>query len=139
MEFRLHHVGLVVADLDAAAAEYTERFGYAVKSPVIEDPVQTARGKFLKLEGDSSYLELLVPVGPDSKLTAAFEKGRRLNHLCYAVPDIKAACARLRGQGMFLLQAPVESVAFRPRRLAWLMGRDGVPIELVEDGEEWWA
>jgi methylmalonyl-CoA/ethylmalonyl-CoA epimerase len=139
MDFRLHHVGLVVADLEAAAAEYTGRFGYAVKSPVIEDPVQTARGQFLQLTGDSSYLELLGPVGSDSKLTTAFEKGRRLNHLCYAVSDIEAACASLRRQGMFLLQTPVESIAFRPRRLAWLMGRDGVPIELVEDGEEWWA
>lgn len=139
MDFRLHHVGVVVADLDTAAADYAQRYGYAVKSPVIEDPVQTARGQFLKLGGDSSYLELLVPSGPDSKLTSAFQKGRRLNHLCYVVPDIEAACATLRDQGMFLLQAPVESVAFRPRRLAWLMGTDGVPIELVETGEDWWA
>jgi methylmalonyl-CoA/ethylmalonyl-CoA epimerase len=139
MEFQLHHVGVVVADLEKAAAEYAQRYGYAVKSPVIEDPVQTARGQFLKLPADSSYLEILVPSGPNSKLADAFPKGRRLNHLCYIAPDIEAACVALRGQGMFLLQAPVEAVAFRPRRIAWLMGTDGIPIELVEPGEEWWA
>jgi methylmalonyl-CoA/ethylmalonyl-CoA epimerase len=81
----------------------------------------------------------LVPSGPHSKLTNAFQKGRRLNHLCYVVPDIEAACAMLRDQGMVLLQTPVEAVPFRPRRIAWLMGTDGIAIELVEPGEEWWA
>jgi methylmalonyl-CoA/ethylmalonyl-CoA epimerase len=55
------------------------------------------------------------------------------------VPDIEAACAMLRDQGMVLLQTPVEAVPFRPRRIAWLMGTDGIAIELVEPGEEWWA
>jgi hypothetical protein len=40
---------------------------------------------------------------------------------------------------MVLLQTPVEAVPFRPRRIAWLMGTDGIAIELVEPGEEWWA
>jgi methylmalonyl-CoA/ethylmalonyl-CoA epimerase len=139
MDFQLHHIGVVVADLETAAAEYSHRYGYEVRSPAIEDPVHTARAQFLKLSGDSSYLELLVPSGPHSKLTNAFQKGRRLNHLCYVVPDIEAACAMLRDQGMVLLQTPVEAVPFRPRRIAWLMGTDGIAIELVEPGEEWWA
>jgi methylmalonyl-CoA/ethylmalonyl-CoA epimerase len=139
MGFRLHHIGVVVEDLERAAAEYSQRWGYVVKSPVIEDPVQTARARFLKLEGDAHYLELLVPSGPDSKLSTALQKGRRLNHLCYVVPNIEAACATLRVQGMFLLQAPIEAVPFTPRRIAWLMGVDGIAIELVETGEDWWA
>lgn len=41
--------------------------------------------------------------------------------------------------GMFLFQAPLEAVAFRPWRIARLMGTDGIPVELVEAGEERWA
>jgi methylmalonyl-CoA/ethylmalonyl-CoA epimerase len=138
-DFRLHHVGVVVADLEKSAGEYCKRYGYVVKSPVLEDPIQTARAQFLKLEGDSSYLELLVPCGVDSKLSNAFQKGRRLNHLCYAVPEIEAACSVLRREGLVVLQKPVEAVPFRPRRIAWLMGIDGISIELVESGDDWWA
>jgi methylmalonyl-CoA/ethylmalonyl-CoA epimerase len=138
-DFRLHHVGVIVADLGKAATEYCKRYGYVIKSPVMEDPIQTARAQFLKLEGDSTYLELLVPCGIDSKLSNAFQKGRRLNHLCYVVPEIEAACAMLRDEGLFLLQKPIEAVPFNPRRIAWVMGSDGIPIELVEPGEDWWA
>jgi methylmalonyl-CoA/ethylmalonyl-CoA epimerase len=59
--------------------------------------------------------------------------------LCYATGDIEADCAALREDGMFLLQAPVVAAAFRPRRIAWLMGRDGIPVELVEAGVDRWS
>jgi methylmalonyl-CoA/ethylmalonyl-CoA epimerase len=45
----------------------------------------------------------------------------------------------LRDEGLFLLQKPIEAVPFNPRRIAWVMGSDGIPIELVEPGEDWWA
>jgi methylmalonyl-CoA/ethylmalonyl-CoA epimerase len=39
---------------------------------------------------------------------------------------------------MFILQQPVDAVAFPNRKIAWLMGRDGIPIELVEKGVDLW-
>ena len=33
---------------------------------------------------------------------------------------------------MFILQSPVDAVAFEGKRIAWLMGKDGIPVELVE-------
>jgi methylmalonyl-CoA/ethylmalonyl-CoA epimerase len=33
---------------------------------------------------------------------------------------------------MLILHKPVPAVAFEGRRIAWLMGMDGIPIELVE-------
>ncbi|MEX0585921.1 MAG: VOC family protein, partial [Pirellulales bacterium] len=138
MHYPLHHIGMVVESIDEAAATYARRFGYERRSPIYEDPVQAALVQFWQLPGGSHYLELVSPNGSDSHLHEALKKGRRLNHLCFVVDDIDAACERLRADGMFLIQAPVEAVAFRPRKIAWLMGRDGVPIELVEAGEHIW-
>ena len=39
---------------------------------------------------------------------------------------------------LFLLQAPLSATAFQGRRIAWLMGRDGIPVELVEAGSDSW-
>jgi hypothetical protein len=36
---------------------------------------------------------------------------------------------------MFLVSAPVPATAFLGRRIAWLMDRDGLLIELVEQEE----
>lgn len=130
----VHHVGIVVANVEAATAHYAGYFGYEVKSAIIHDPVQTAYVQFLKLPGDSVYLEFVSPDRPNSRLTNALNKGGGLNHICYCTEDIEGELRRLRSRGLFLLQAPVAATAFPGRRIAWLIGKDQIPIELVEMG-----
>jgi methylmalonyl-CoA/ethylmalonyl-CoA epimerase len=135
MSMTLHHIGILVADIAPAAEQYGRRFGCKIISDVIHDPVQTARVRFLSWSGAAPYIELVTPDGPNSKLSNALKKGGGLNHLCHLCPDIEDTCRRLREEGMFLLQSPVMAAAFPGRRIAWLMGRDGLPVELLEPGE----
>ena len=123
-------------DIAQATEHYVRRLGFEVRGPIIHDPVQTAYVRFLSQPGDSVFLELVSPDGPDSKLWNALKRGEGLNHLCYAVDDIESACRELRSPGMYLLQAPVSAAAFPGRKLAWLIGRDRIPIELVERGPD---
>ncbi len=134
MSLSLHHVGYLVAHIETESARYREQFGYEVASPVIHDPVQTAMVQFFRLPGDSSYLELISPAGPDSRLSAALAKGGGLNHLGYCTLELDSEIERLRSRGMILLRKPVQAVAFNGRRIAWIRGSDPVPIELVEAG-----
>jgi methylmalonyl-CoA/ethylmalonyl-CoA epimerase len=136
MSLTLHHVGILVPDIPAAAAQYAARFGYRACSSVVHDPVQTAQVQLLSLTDSIPYVELVTPDGSESKLSGAMKKGGGLNHLCYLSPAIDEDCRRLRESGMFLLQSPVAAQLFSGRRIAWLMGRDGIPIELVEPGQE---
>jgi methylmalonyl-CoA/ethylmalonyl-CoA epimerase len=130
----LHHIGVAVKDISKTAESFSAQFGYEVKSSIIHDPMQTAYVQFLKLPGDSVYLELVSPDRSDSKLINALNKGGGLNHLCYSTTDIDATCRQLRALGLFILQPPVPAVAFSGRHIAWLMGQDGIPVELVEKG-----
>ena len=130
----LHHVGIAVTNVSAAAEAYVRRYGYSVRTPVIHDPVQTAYVQFLHLAGAPTYLELVMPDGPQSKLQKAIREGGGLNHLCYAVQDIDSACRRLRGEGMLLFCPPVPAAAFNGRPIAWLVGADKLLVELVERG-----
>jgi len=136
MGLTLHHVGILVPDIAEAAGQYVAKFGYRVCGPIVHDPVQTARVQFLALTGAIPYVELVTPDSPDSKLSNALKKGGGLNHLCYTSLAIDEDCRRLREAGMLLLQSPVEAQAFSGRRIAWLMGRDGIPVELLEPGED---
>lgn len=121
-----------MGDIHRAAADYVYRFGYEVTSEVIHDPVQTAYVQFLRLPGGLPYLELVLPDGPKSKLANALSRGGGTNHLCYTTPEIELACQQLRRNGMCLIQQPVDAVPFPGQRIAWLIGRDRVPIELLE-------
>lgn len=131
---RLHHVGIVVADINRAREDYVRRFGFEVRSEVIHDPEQTAYVQFLRMIGDSTYVELVSPDGPESKLANALSKGGGLNHLCYATPDIDGTIKAMTSTGMRLIRKPVPATAFGGRKIAWLLGRDLALVELVEQG-----
>ena len=129
---RLHHVGYAVRAIEVIAARYVERYGYAVSTSVIHDPLQTALVQFLKLEGDSSYLEFVAPDGPESKLVNAVKRGGGLNHLCYTCGRLEEEIEALEETGMRLISEPKPGLAFNGRRICWMLGEDPLPIELVE-------
>ena len=136
MNLRLHHVGMLVENIEKESQVYQNRFGYEIKSEVVHDPTQTALVQFFKLAHDDVYLEFIAPEGPESKLSNALNKGVRLHHLCYSTDSLEQTCAELRNKGMTLIQAPKNAPAFPGRKIAWLMGRDRVLIELVEQGTD---
>jgi methylmalonyl-CoA/ethylmalonyl-CoA epimerase len=132
MDLELHHIGIAVGDISQAVEDHRRRFGCEPEGRVIHDPVQTAFIQFLRVRGSPALIELVAPDGPGSKLKKALEKGGGLNHLCHSTEDIESACRVLREQGMVLIHRPTPAVAFGGRRIAWLIGRDRVLIELVE-------
>jgi methylmalonyl-CoA/ethylmalonyl-CoA epimerase len=132
LALHLHHVGYVVKEIDQVTEMYLRRYGYEACTPVIHDPLQTALVQFLRLPGDQSYLELVAPDGPESKLLQAASRRGGLNHLCYTAGPLEETIRQLEEEGMSLLAEPKPAVAFRRRRICWLIGTDPVPIELVE-------
>lgn len=130
----LHHTGLLVKDVAPAAQHYRDVLGYRIESEPVDDPAQTARVQFLRLPGAAHWLELVAPLGPESKLANALAKGGGLHHLCYEVADIGAATALFRAAGCLVVGEPVAAAAFPGRRIAWLMDRQRLLIELLEAG-----
>ncbi len=133
---RLHHVGIVVEAIEADRVFYVEQLGYKERTGIIHDPAQTAFVQFFRLPGADHYLELVAPDSPQSLLAKASRKGMPLNHLCYAARDIDQALASFRNGSAFVAQEPVPAVAFDLRRIAWVVSRNGLKIELVEAGPE---
>jgi len=133
-DFRLHHIGYLVKDIDASTQDFIRRLGYRVESEIIEDCVQTAYVQFIRQPNASHWIELIMPNGPHSKLISSIRKGGGLHHLCYEVENIEYAIQHLRNLSMLLLAEPVLATAFPGRRIAWLMDSKNLLIELVEKG-----
>jgi methylmalonyl-CoA/ethylmalonyl-CoA epimerase len=125
-------MGYLVPDIETATVEFVERFGYHIESDTIEDPIQTAYVRFLRLPGAQQWLELISPNSPESKLSNALRKKTLWHHTCYEVNDIIAACSSLSAKGMLVVGNPVPAVAFPDRSIAWLMDRQGMLVELLE-------
>jgi methylmalonyl-CoA/ethylmalonyl-CoA epimerase len=132
LELSLHHIGYVVKTIEPAVGRYVERYGYELCTQIIHDPLQKALVQFLRLPGDTAYLEFVAPHSPDSELTNAAKGGGKLHHICYAANELEKTIDRLEDEGMLLISEPKLAVAFAGRRICWLMDPDRLLVELVE-------
>lgn len=129
-EFKFHHIGVAVKDIDATAAVY-EQGGYK-RSASIFDPIQNVNICWLTKEGMPT-VELLAPVDETSPVNKILEKnGVTPYHTCYVVDNIEDAVAQLRKQKYVMVSKPAEAVAFCGSRVCFLFNKNVGLIELVE-------
>ncbi len=132
-DFALHHVGYVVADIAASAPAFTASLAATWDGCVYADPHQKVKVTFLVTRPGDAQIELVEPLGEDSPVAAFLQKkGGGLHHLCYEVPDLEAGIAEMKSRGALLARPPKPAVAFRGRRIAWVLTREKLLMELLE-------
>jgi methylmalonyl-CoA/ethylmalonyl-CoA epimerase len=91
----LHHVGIAVADIEAAVHLYTVSLGAGLVRRGNLDGLD-----FALLDSGGVELELLAASGADTAIGKfVAERGPGLHHLAYAVDDIQAEVDRLVAEG----------------------------------------
>jgi len=126
---QLHHVGIAVPSI-AQATPVFELLTGATSSQVEELPEQGVRVAFVGI------VELLEPLGPDTTVGRFLgRRGQGLHHLAFATDDIDAELARLRAEGMQLIDEHARPGA-QGHRVAFIHPRStqGVLTELVQVG-----
>ena len=98
---RIDHVGIAVADLDAAIDFYSRAFGLEVLHEEVNEE-QGVREAMLGV-GDSC-IQLLAPLGPDSTISKFLDRsGPGIQQIAYGVDDVEAAADALRAAGVRML------------------------------------
>src|SRR2546430_8152490 len=123
---RIDHVGIAVADLDAAIEFYGRVFGMrCVHQEVNEE--QGVREAMLAVGPGADRLQLLAPLRPDSTIARFLDRsGPGVQQVAYTVADLDAACAALRDRGVRLLyESPRRGTAGPPRHLRHPKGARG--------------
>lgn len=98
---RVHHVGLVVRDIEQAMRFYRDTLGLPVNKTqlISEQGVKAA----LLTAGDCE-IELLEPVVADNGIARYLaRKGEGLHHICFQVDDVERDLASLRNNGTDLI------------------------------------
>jgi methylmalonyl-CoA/ethylmalonyl-CoA epimerase len=96
----LHHVALVVADLDTAIARY-RRLGFADGERFML-PEQAVEAVLMR--SGNAWVELIRPTDPEGPVARFLAKrGEGMHHVAYAVPDLEAALAELQTAGVRLI------------------------------------
>jgi len=128
---RIDHVGIAVADLDAAIARYQALFGMAC----VHREVNAEQGvSEAMLAAGESTIQLLAPLSDDSTIARFLaRRGPGLQQLAFAVADIRAAEQVLRSRGVRVLYDTAR-VGTAGTRINFVHPADteGVLIELVQ-------
>jgi methylmalonyl-CoA/ethylmalonyl-CoA epimerase len=128
-DLAFHHLGVACRAIDADARTYYA-LGYRDETPTFEDPIQGIRGRFLV--GAGPRLELLEPLAGSKVLDPWLERGVKIYHQAFEVPDLDASIERVLATRARLMVAPVPAVAFGGRRIAFVMLSNMTLIELIE-------
>lgn len=119
MPERLHKIGLVASDVEAAVAFYTRQMDLKV----VERFAVEGDQDYVFLQGGDVLLELM-PAASARALPG-------FHHLSFEVEDIDAAAALMESRGARLIKGPFD-VGVAGIRLCIFAGPDGVEVQLFE-------
>ena len=135
---RVHHVAVIVRDLDAALGFYRDRLGLPVDLvlPIESDGVRIA---FLPV--GESKIELVEPTDPSTGVARFLERrGEGFHHVCLEVADINSELSRLAAEGVELIDTTARPGAEGPVAFIHPRSCHGVLVELIEaPGGPAWA
>jgi methylmalonyl-CoA epimerase len=136
---KVHHVALVVQDIDRSLRFWRDMLGLPVELVL---PIEHDRVTIAFLTVGESKVELVQPTD-DTTGVARFlaSKGEGFHHVCFEVADLAAALTRLGLDGIELIDSAPRRGAEGP--VAFLHPRSchGVLVELIEarGGPAWRA
>ena len=126
----IDHLGVAVRDAAPFVETFKKLFGLATGEP---EDVGLHRIRFVET-GDST-IELVEALTPDSPIGKFLDttKGQALHHICLRVPDIDAALAKLKAQGVKLIDQQARQGA-HGSRIAFIhpASVNGLLIELKQ-------
>jgi len=107
---KIHHIGIVVRNLEQAYAFYRDTLGLPVhKEAVVAD--QGVKAALLTI--GNSEIELLEPINQSGGVAKFLERrGEGLHHICFETNDVAAELAATKAKGIELIdQAPRKGLA----------------------------
>jgi len=136
---RVHHVAVVVRDVDAALGFWRDMLGLPVELIL---PIEQDRVTIAFLTVGESKLELVMPTDDTTGVARFLEtRGEGFHHVCFEVDNLSETLLRLEMDGLELIDSSPRKGAEGP--VAFLHPRSchGVLVELIEapGGPSWAA
>jgi methylmalonyl-CoA/ethylmalonyl-CoA epimerase len=129
----LHHIGFVVSSIREEIEGFASSVGATWNGEIFDDPLQQVQVTFLQpASANEAAIELIEPTVDNSPVSRFLERGGGLHHLCYEVDDLEDELKLARARGSLVVKQPLPAVAFKGRRIAWVVTRNRLVIEYLE-------
>ena len=121
----MHHVAIIVSDLDKTKDFYVNKLGFQVIREEHRVPQNDVK---MELQLENCMLEIFVKKDPTENHGKPTRTG--LWHLCFHAPDLDKTIAELNALG--IATDPIMINASNGRRICFFYDPDGLPLELAE-------
>lgn len=132
-DIKLHHLGIVVNNVQEASKQYADLRGISYNSLYYEY-VESQKVNICLVQEGSSYVEFIEPIDKNSPVYRFLSSGGGLHHICYEVDDVKEYITKLRKYTRVIVK-PVTG--FQNRTITFLYVKSEVlGISLIELAEK---
>jgi len=138
---RISHIGVVVADMDAALRTWRDKLGFKQFAEAHFD-VEGIRSVFLSLSGRSGEMsiELMEPVDKSDMSNPVARRlaksGEGFYHLALVTEDVAASGRTLAERSLVVMERPPVGSAKQGRWLIHPKAANGVMLEGIEEWDE---
>jgi methylmalonyl-CoA/ethylmalonyl-CoA epimerase len=127
---KIHHVAVVVADLEDATALWKDVFGLELQ---YQEDVPSQKSKVASFLVGESHLELVQPTSDDSGVAKFLnERGGGMHHICLEVDNIESSLAELKIKGIRLINEIPQILEGRKMAFIHPKATGGVLVELYQ-------
>lgn len=132
---KIDHICFAVKNLQDGIDYWERVFGYKQMTKIVENSRQKVKVTFLRKD-DSITIKLIEPVESNQSLLNFVNRGGGFHHVCFKCSDIEGKIDELKNKGLILLVPPQEGEAFNNNKIAFLLARYGLNIELIDTDEK---
>lgn len=127
----IDHISFAVKNLEEGISYWERVFGYRQLTGIVVNTLQKVKVVFLSKEG-SITVKLIEPVEGNQSLQNFVNRGGGFHHICFRCDDIATTMEDLKTKGLLTLVAPQPGEAFNNHDIAFLLGKYGMNIELID-------
>jgi methylmalonyl-CoA/ethylmalonyl-CoA epimerase len=130
MKLAVHHVGIVVDDIDQAKEVYERLFGLRIRGRYVVDEFKS---ECAFIPAGNVYIELVKPMADDGLMKFLKKNGSgTLHHICYIVENIEEGWKYLKEQGLRSVTGePRSTCTFEKAMFFHPKDTGGVLVEFV--------
>ena len=127
----IDHICFAVRDLESAIPQWTRAFDYKQLTEIVTNTRQQVKVVFLSKE-ESVTIKLIEPLEENESVMNFVKRGGGFHHLCFRCANMDQQIGELNEKGLITLVAPQPGEAFENEKIAFMLTRFGVNIELID-------
>lgn len=132
---KIDHICFAVKSLPEGIEYWCNSFGYHQLTNTIINKLQKVKVVFLNKDA-SLLVKLIEPLPGNLSLQNFVNRGGGFHHICFRCADIEEEIKDLKSQGFKILAKPQPGEAFNDHHIAFLLGKYGMNVELIDTDEK---